>query len=84
MGLFSPSPKRIKRDEFKKAIKDIPQLSPKERAYVEGVFQESLKRGVTKTKMKREINRLKYNPHDQLSHHEVAKIKGKLEEHFKK
>ena len=83
MGWFS-SPKKISRDEFKKTIKSIPQLSDKERAYVEGIFQDSLKSGLSESEIKKEVGRLKYNPHDPISQHEVSKIKGKLEEHFKK
>ena len=83
MGLFS-SEKKIKRPEFRKAIKDIPHLSLRERQYIKGFFQDSLKDGISKRELKREMQRLRKNPHDQLDSFEVKKIKEKLTKTFKK
>lgn len=77
MGLFS-STKKIYRDDFRKVLRSIPQLSPQERAYVEGIFQDSLKGGLSKEELKREIGQLKHNANDPLDSFEVRKLKEKL------
>jgi hypothetical protein len=82
MGLFFSS-KKIYRDELKKILRGIPGLSEKERAYVNGVFQDSLRDGLSKEELRREIQHLKHNPNDPLEPFEVKKIKEKLMEHFK-
>lgn len=79
MILFSPT-KKIYRDDFRKVLRSIPQLSPQERTYVEGIFQHSLRDGLTKTELKREISQLKHNPNDPLDSFEVRKLKEKLME----
>ncbi len=78
MGWFS-SPKKIKRDEFKKTLKDIPQLSQKERAYVEGIFRNPSKKGLTKREIEKEINQLRRDTDDPISSHEASKLKQALE-----
>jgi hypothetical protein len=80
MGWFFSSSKKISRDEFKKILQTIPQLSNKERAYVNGVFQDSLKDGLSKYELKKEIQRLRHNSNDPLDSYEVEKIKKKLME----
>ncbi len=78
--IFFSSTKKIYRDDFRKVLRSIPQLSPQERAYVEGVFHDSLKDGLSKEELKREINQLKHNPDDPLDPFEVRKLKEKLME----
>jgi len=82
MSLFFPNVKKIYRDDFKKALRKIPQLSPSERAYIEGVFDNSLKDGLSKSEFKKEINQLKHNSNDPLDSFEVEKLKKKLMEYF--
>ena len=77
------STKKIYREDFKKSIRDIPDLSEKEQTYVKGVFQKSLKGGLTKYEVKREIDRLKHKSKDPLTRREVGKLKEKLEEGLK-
>ncbi len=79
MGLFFPSSKKINRDEFKKVLHSIPELSDLERSYVEGVFQNALKDGISKEELKKEINDLRHNYNDPLDPYEVEKLKKKLE-----
>ncbi|NQV00669.1 MAG: hypothetical protein HQ537_00905 [Parcubacteria group bacterium] len=81
MGFFSSS-KKIYRDDFKKTLRKIPQLSPNERHYVEGVFSDSLKDGLSEYEMKKEISRLKRVSGDPLDSFEIDKLKKKLLEHF--
>lgn len=80
MGLFFSSSKKITKDEFKKALQSIPELSDIERSYTEGVFQGALRDGISKEELKREISQLKRNSSDPLDSYEVEKIKKKLEE----
>jgi len=74
--------KKIYREKFDKALRQIPELSDKERAYVKNVFQDSLKGGLSKFELKKEIGRLKYKTDDLLDSFEVEKIKKKLMEYF--
>jgi len=83
MGILSPTSKKIYRDEFEKVLRGIPDLSDEERHYASGVFQDSLKGGLTKEELKREILRLRHNPTDPLDYSEVEKIKQKLTEQLK-
>ena len=76
------SGKKISRLDFEKALRNIPELSDRERAYVSGVFQDALKGGLSKFELKKEIGRLKYKPNDPLDSFEVEKIKQKLIEYF--
>ena len=82
MGLFYSRGKKINRDEFKKVLHGIPELSDIERSYAEGVFQNALKDGISKEELKKEINDLKRNSNDPLDPDEVKKLKKKLEELF--
>jgi len=84
MNIFDllDSTKKISRADFEKALRNIPELSEKERAYVKGVFQDSLKNGLSKYEIKKEISRLRHNPNDPLDSFEVGKIKKKLTGHF--
>ncbi len=83
MGMFFSSSKKINRDEFKKTLRSIPDLSDMERSYVEGVFQDALKNGISKEELQREIRDLKRNSNDPLDSYEVEKIREKLNEYFK-
>jgi len=80
--IFFDSSKKIYRREFEKALRQIPELSDKERAYVKDVFQGALKDGLSKFELKKEIGRLKYKANDPLDSFEVEKIKKKLMEYF--
>ena len=74
--------KKIYRNEFENALRKIPELSDKERAYVSGVFQDSLRNGLSKEELKKEISRLKHNSNDPLDSFEVKKIREKLMTYF--
>ncbi len=82
MSLFFPNIKNIYRDDFKKALRKIPQLSRNERDYIESVFDNSLKNGLSKSELKKEISQLKQNTNDPLDSFEVEKLKKKLMEYF--
>ncbi len=76
------SGKKISRLDFEKALRNIPELSDRERAYVSGIFQDSLKSGLSKFELKKEISRLRHKPDDLLDSFEVEKIKQKLMAYF--
>lgn len=80
--IFFDSSKKIYRREFDKALRDIPELSDRERAYVSSVFQNSLRDGLSKFELKKEIGRLMHKPNDPLDSFEVEKIKKKLMTYF--
>jgi len=80
--VFTGATKKIWRSDFEKTLRKIPELSDKERAYVEGVFQRALKDGLSKYELKKEISRLKHNSSDPLDAFEVEKIKKKLMNYF--
>ena len=81
--IFTNTTKKISRQDFEKMLRKIPELSDKERAYVEGVFQKALKDGLSKYELKKEISRLKHNSSDPSDAFEVEKIRKKLLEYFK-
>ena len=78
MGIFFDSSKKIYRKDFDKLIRSISELSKTERSYIEGIFQDSLRDGLTKGELKREISRLKNNSSDDIDSYEIEKIKNKL------
>jgi len=81
MGLFD-SGKKIYRDDFERLLCKIPELSDTERSYIEGVFQDSLKDGLTEYELKKEIEQLRRNPNDEIDSYEIEKIKNKLMENL--
>ena len=81
-GILFDSSKKIYRRDFENALRKIPELSDKERAYVSGVFQDSLRDGLSKDELKKEISRLRHNSNDPLDSFEVEKIKKKLMTYF--
>ena len=89
MGLFDDivsgitggksSSKRIRKIEFRKALKGIPQLTGKERTYVEGVFGNDLRDGIINiAELHKELSELKSNKTDPISDQDVKRIKEKL------
>jgi len=83
MGILFDTNKKIYRRDFEKFLRDIPELSDTERSYIEGVFQGSLKDGLTEYELKKEIERLRNNPNDEIDSFEIGKIKKKLNEALK-
>jgi len=81
MVFFSDSSK-IYRDEFKRLLYKIPALSPQERSYVLGLFQDALENGLTKEELRREIYQLKKIHSDELDFSEIEKLQKKLLENF--
>ena len=77
MGIFDSS-KKIYYKDFEKLLSDIPELSDTELSYIEGVFQDSLKDGLTKYELEEEIRKLRNNPNDDIDVYEIEKIKKKL------
>jgi len=80
--IFFPDKDKIYREEFKQLLYKIPVLSPQERAYVLGHFQDALKNGLDKYELRREIEQLKRIHSDELDSSEINKLKKKLLENF--
>lgn len=76
--LFGESIKKINQKDFDKALKSISVISPEERAYLNEVFREDLKDGLTEKELKYRIEKLSYNYNDSLDSDEVQKVKNKL------
>ncbi len=75
------NPKRIRKVEFEKTLKNIPQLTSQEKSYIRGVFGKDLKDGsINIDELKRELLELKNNRTDPLSDRDVQKIKERLSE----
>ncbi len=81
MGFFNTT-KKIYSDDFRKSLRNISVLSPKEREYLEKVFEKSLKGGLSKFEIKKQCGELKYKNGDPLESTEVEKVKKKLLENF--
>jgi hypothetical protein len=76
---INDNPKRIRKIEFDKALKSIPQLTGQEKNYIRGVFGKDLKDGsINIAELKKELMDLKSNKTDPLSDQDVQKIKGRL------
>ncbi len=80
MGWLFPSNKKITKDDFKDFLREIPELSNKEREYIIGVFSDSLKNGLTKGELEKEIRQLKKNSDDIIESSEIEKIKERMME----
>ena len=70
--------KKIYRKEFEQALRSLPNLSHEEIEYLEGVFADALKDGITEAELKKEILKLKHNASDDLDAVEVESVKRKL------
>lgn len=81
MVLFDYS-KKVYRDDFRKALRRIPELSDKERAYVEKAFSGALGGGLSEFEIKSRCSQLMHKTGDLLEPSEVRKIREKLLKYF--
>jgi len=70
--------RKIYRKEFEQALRSLPNISHEEMEYLEGVFADALKDGITETELKKEILELEHNTSDNLDAVEVESVKRKL------
>ena len=56
----------------------MPEISRQEREYLNDVFEEDLKDGITREEMKKRIKQLRVNYEDDLDNREVEQIKEKF------
>lgn len=85
MGIFDLlgiSNKKIYSRDFYKALWQISQLSPKERAYISEVFKNYLKDGLSKSEIQKVCSELMHKPGDLLEPFEVEKVRDKLLKYF--
>jgi len=81
MGFFGVT-KKIYSDDFRKSLRNVSVLSSKEREYLEKVFKNSLKDGLSKFEIEKQCRKLKHKHGDLLEPIEVEKVKKKLLENF--
>lgn len=85
MGLFDLlgiSDKKIHSRDFYKALWRISELSPKERAYIQEVFKDDLKDGLSEFEIKERCRNLLHKSGDLLEPFEVEKVREKLLKYF--
>lgn len=85
MGIFDllgGSDKKIYSRDFYKALWQISELSPKERAYISEAFKEHLKDGLSKFEIQKICSELMHKPGDLLEPSEVEKVREKLLKYF--
>ena len=70
--------KKINHAEFKKALRELSDISDKERNYLEEVFKNDLSDGLTQSELRRRIEQLSHNYSDELDYWEVEHVKKKL------
>jgi len=70
--------KRITTKEFNERLGEIPELTQKERAYLDVFFEHELKNGLTTGEVKERIYKLAHNYQDNITPHEVEELRRKL------
>ncbi len=70
--------KRIYRYDFNETLKKTPDISPKEREYLNRVFSRDLIDGLTPWELKQKINQLGFNKGDELDQWELENVKKKI------
>jgi len=64
-------------------LKGIPQLNPKQREYVEGLFNHFAKYGhISPAEAEKVLRELKSNTSDGVNEYETGKIREALDQHF--
>ena len=76
--------KRIYKYEFDTILRNIMDISPEERKYLNQIFVNDLIDGLTEFELKEKINKLRYNQKDILDQWELEKVKKKILEKFGK
>lgn len=83
MGIFSTD-KRVYRQDFNNTLKEIPDISQKERQYLNQVFGNDLIDGLTEFELKQKIEKLRHNTNDILDPWELEQAKRKILQRFGK
>lgn len=76
--------KKIYQGQFNQALRSISDISEEERKYLNEVFSNDLKDGLTGYELKQRIEKLRYKTDDILDPYEVEKVKKKLMEELEK
>lgn len=75
--LFGESEK-VYSKEFNEALRQLPDISMEERKYLNEVFENDLKDGLTGYELKQRIEKLRHNYNDVLEPEEVEQVRKKL------
>lgn len=70
--------KKIYRYDFNETLKKIPNISSKERDYLNRVFSKDLIDGLTPWELEQKINQLYLNKGDELDKWELDNVKKKI------
>jgi hypothetical protein len=76
--------KRINRFEFNEILRNLVNISPKEREYLNNAFSQELLDGIDEWELKNKISKLYYNQEDGITPAELDQIKRKILEKFSK
>jgi hypothetical protein len=76
--LFGDEPKKIYRRDFNKALKSLSDISKDERKYLNQVFKNDLRDGLTKYELEKKIADLRHKSDDPLEPEEVKQVRRKL------
>ena len=74
--------KRIYRYEFNEILKRIPDISDKERAYLNRVFNKDLIDGLTPFDLKQKIDHLRYDKEDEVSQIGLSTLRSQFNEDY--
>jgi len=75
--------KRINRFEFNEILRNLPNVSQKEREYLNKAFSQELLDGIDEWELKNKISKLYYNQTDGINQAELEQIKRKILEKIK-
>ena len=76
--------KRISSFKLNKTLRKMPNISRKEREYLNKTLKNELKGGLTLFELKKEGKKLQYNPKDIITPRDARSVRQKLLEKFKK
>ena len=76
--------KRINKYELNENLKKIPDISPKEREYLNKSFSKDLPDGLTEFELRERVKKLSNDKKDDIDQWELEKVKKKILENFGK
>jgi len=75
---MSAEKRRIYKYEFNEILKHIPEISQKEREYLNEAFANDLVDGLTEWELRQKIEKLKFGENDPINKWDAEKVKAKM------
>ncbi|MFH1968630.1 MAG: hypothetical protein ABIJ84_04545 [bacterium] len=75
---MSVEKRRIYKYEFNEILKHIPEISQKEREYLNEAFANDLVDGLTEWELRQKIEKLKFGENDPINKWDAEKVKAKM------